>query len=314
MKTFKYIIKIVLLSCCTHSKAQVKEGFLPQESSYSVIFEKIDDVKLINKTKLFIAPNGTLLTLTDNTIVPIYLAKDKKEIKDVDFVFDLSKTYPDAQDIMWLNGKGIIIRHGTRIKNITDEGIYDIIMMPNNNFSIYPAKDNLIYIALYGKNNLTSLYLFDVLTKESCKLIDMPFRISDLNGDGDFCFICSGNDIYYLSEKNIKKVVSAPDPVVSLATSEYGLFYGTPNGIYYMDNPNESIYFFKASIKQLLCANNMLYIFTKNGFMSIINNANGYHEMYQRLRNPSAFPINYEEEKMFRIKKTMTIGKDKSTN
>jgi hypothetical protein len=288
--------------------AQVKEGFLPQESSYSVIFEKTDDSKLINKTKLFIAPNGTLLTLVNDIVVPIYLVKDKNENKDVDFVFDLSKKYPGAQDIMWLNSIGIIIRYGKMIKNITDKGVSDIMMMPNNKFSIYPAKDSLIYIALHGKDNSTSLFLFDVLTKKSCKLIDLPFRISDLNGDGDFCFVCSGNDIYYLSEKNIKKIISATDPVVSLAISEYGLFYGTPNGIYYMDNPNESIYFFKANVKQLLCDNNMLYIFTKDGSMSIINNVNGYHEMYQRIQNLSSSSINNSEKKMFHIEKAITIG------
>jgi hypothetical protein len=309
MKSFKYIISILLFCCSINSIAQIEKGLLPQESSYSVIFEK-SDLKLVNKTKLFIAPNGVLFALVDNIVVPIHLAEDGKESEPVDFILDLSKKYPNAQDIMWLDNQGIIIRYGKRIKNITDKGVSDIITMPNDKFSIYPAQENLIYIAVSEKNNSTSLFLFDISTQESCKLIDLPFKISYLDGDGDFCFVSSGNDIYYLSEQIVTKVFSAPEAVTSLATSEYGLFYGTSEGIYYMDNPDESICFFKANVKQLLCNHNMLYIFTKDGSMSIINNANGYHDMYQRIQDTNP---NESDNSMFRTEKIIITKKSLRT-
>lgn len=259
---------LLLLTCFTFAigHAQNKKGFIPDSTSYVVLSQPSEMTKnarlvycnILKYPLLF--TDDKLLLLADCTKKPIY--------------FTIPESVNQCESVFVIDSL-LICKSKRNIKCYTGNNFKDILVMQDDNYNIYPASGQYFYLV---KNDIksSSVYLVDMLTGDYFKLFDTPFIIDNLAGIGMECYVTSGQQIYFISDKICTVIEVADSKVQSLDFYDGGVFYSTEKACYYMGLPGKSYPFLLGDIKQLMLVDNHLYLLFRDGLLSVISNANGY--------------------------------------
>ena len=156
--------------------------------------------------------------------------------------------------------------------------------MPNEQFNIFPANDGSFYVVKQMTDSCF-VYLFNIQEKKFSKLFDAPFMINKFAGTGKECFVTSGEMIYFVSDENCTLVEVADSKVQSIDFFSDGAFYSTEKACYYMGLPGKSYPFLLGDIKQVMLVDNRLYLLFGDGLLSVIDNANQYQTLLDKVMN-----------------------------
>lgn len=275
----KIAILILVLGILLYqdSLAQSKnKGFIPDSCFYMVISQPsrvTKNAQLVygdNFRFPFLMSDGTMLLLSNDEVKDPVAFALPDEIKDCEDAFILD-------DLM-------ICKYGKTVKSFDGKKVKDIFTMPNEQYNIYPANDGFFYFVKH-KADSSFVYLFEIPTRKFSKLFDTPFLIDNLSGTGQETFVTSGEMIYFVSEEICSLVEVADSKVQSIDFYSDGAFFSTEAACYYMGFPGKSYPFLLSDIKQLMLVDNRLYLLFRNGLLSVIDNANQYQTLLDKVVN-----------------------------
>lgn len=280
-----YIIVALLgLFVAANGYAQTKySGIIADSTAYIVISQPSEitkNAKLIDNDLSrfpYLKIADTLLLLSTDTV------------KDV-IAFTLPEEMYDCEDLFFIDTI-IIGKVGDRIKQYDGEKVSTIMIMPDDNYDIYPADFGYIYIVRHDADT-SSVILLELSTVRYVTLFKTPFHIDNLVGDGFECYVSAGIMMFYFTEKEYLPVIVGESTIQSIATYEGGVFFSTQNACYFMGEKAQSYPFLLGNIKQLMLIDNRLYLLFNNGLLSVIDNADGY----RRLLEEAVKEINTEEK------------------
>lgn len=269
------IISFACLLIKINTCAQNNKGFIPDSTSYTVLSQPSDNVKSANLvySNVFKYPlllvNDTLLLLSDNIKTPVYFTfpESVKQCKDA-FIID---------SVFFCKCNNIIRSYAGKV-------FQDVLIMPDNNFNIYPATSKYFYLVT-NQNNQSAVYLVNMQTNGYLKLFDTPFIIDEIAGTGSECYIASQTLIYFVSEEIFTLIEVTDSNVQSLDFYEGGLFYSTEKACYYLGLPGKSYPFLLGNIKQLMLVDHHLYLLFNDGLLSVIDNPDGYRHLLDEVIN-----------------------------
>lgn len=259
------------------SLAQSKnKGFIPDSCSYMVISQPsrvTKNAQLVYGNNFrfpFLMSDGTMLLLSND------------EVKDP-VAFALPDEIKDCEDAFVL-GNLIICKYGKTVKSFDGKKVKDIFAMQDEQYNIYPANDGFFYFVKH-KADSSFVYLFETSTKTFSKLFDTPFIIDNVAGTGHESFVTSGEMIYFVSKEICTLVEIADSKVQSIDFYSDGAFFSTKAACYYMGFPGKSYPFLLGNIKQMMLVDNRLYLLFGNGLLSVIDRADQYQTLLDKVVN-----------------------------
>ncbi len=272
----RYIIFLICMLVCGNVFSQNRKCIIPDSTSYIVLSSQsniIKNAKLVycNVSRFpFLMGNNTLLMLANDDVDELVTFNLPKEIDKIEDVF--------------IKDSLLICKDSNIIKNFNGEKVDTILIMPDDNYNIYPANDDYFYIVKHDEDS-SSVYMVETVTGKFIKLFDSPVRIDNLAGTGYECIITCGNLIYFIAE-GICIIVDEADSIIqSIDYYKGGAFYSTKNACYYLGLSCKSYPFINGNVKQLMLVDNHLYLLFSDGLLSVIDNADGYRRLFSEIIN-----------------------------
>lgn len=272
-----YLILFGSLLLFQHGFAQNKyKGFITDSCSYTVLSQpsrvtKSAQLVYGNYFRFpFLMTDGTMLLMSNDEVEEPVAFALPNEIKDCEEVFILDSL--------------LVCKYGKTIERFDGEQIDTVLLLPDEQYKIYPANDGLFYLVKHEIDS-SSVYLVQAATKKLLKLFDTPFLVDNITGTGLESFVTSGEMIYYVSDEICTLVEVADSKVQSIDFYSDGAFYSTEKACYYMGLPGKSYPFLLGDIKQVMLVDNRLYLLFSNGLLSVINNANQYQILLDKVVN-----------------------------
>lgn len=278
MKKFNlYAILVTCLFIQVVTEAQSNsKGFLPDSCSYTVLSQP----SRVTKSAQMVYGNNLRFPflLTDGTMVLI----SNDEIDEA-ITFPLPDVIKDCESAFILDSL-LICKYSKIIKRFDGERVDTMLIMPNEQYNIYPANDGLCYLVNHDADS-SSVYLVQTTTGKLLKLFDAPFLIDNVAGTGLESFVTSDERIYYVSDKICTLVEVADSKVQSIDFYSDGAFYSTETACYYLGLPGKSYPFLLGDIKQLMLVDNRLYLLFRSGLLSVIDKADRYQLLLNEVMN-----------------------------
>lgn len=275
MKKVLLIIFSFSLFLSTNSYSQNSgKGVLPEGCSYTVISQPS---KVTKNAQLVYGSNfrfpllfadGNMVILTDDEVEEPFTFSMPEEIKCGENVFIL--------------GSLVICKSNTTIKSYDGKKVDNILILPDNQYNIYPANDGCFYLVRYATDS-SSVYLFEVSTGVIRKLFDVPFIIDKIAGTGPASFVTANETIYFISTEICSIYEIADSKVQSIDFTSEGAFYSTEKACYYMGLPGKSYPFLFGDIQQLMVVDNCLYLLFSNGLLSVIDHIDQYQTFLEEV-------------------------------
>lgn len=265
----------LFLSINGYSQNQQK-GFLPDSCSYMVISQPsrvTKNAQLVYGNNLrfpFLMADGVMLLLADD------------EIKDT-ISFMLPNDIKDCEEAFILDSL-LICKYSKTIKSFNGEKVDTVLVMPDEQYNIYPSNDGLFYLVKHDTDS-SSVYLVQVTTSKLMRLFDTPFLIDNITGTGRDSFVTSNGKIFFVSDDTCILLEVADSKVQSIDFYSDGAFYSTEDACYYLGLPGKSFPFLLGNIKQVMLVDNRLYLLFGNGQLSVIDRANQYQILLDDFMN-----------------------------
>ena len=252
------------------------KGFLPDKCSYQVISQPSRDTKsgqlVFGNTFRFpfLLTDGTMVLLSNDEIKKTVSLILPDEIKDCENAFILDSL--------------LICKYGTSIMSFDGETTAEVLIMDDEQYSIYPANDGLFYL-VENETTSSSVHLINAATGEITKLFDAPFAIDNIAGTGPKSYVTSNEMIYFVSKEVCTLIEVADSKVQSIDFYSDGAFYATEKACYYLGLPGKSYPFLSSNIKQVMLVDNRLYLLFRDGLLSVIDNADQYQTFLDEVMN-----------------------------
>lgn len=275
MKTIVLFIFSVGLFLSTNGYSQtINKGFIPDSSAYTVLSQPS---RVTKSAQMVYGSNFRFpFLLSDETM--ILLSND--EIKNP-VAFELPDEIKYCDELFILDSL-LVCKYGKIIKSFDGERVDTVLIMPDEQYHIFPANDGFCYLVNH-KTERSSVFLVQVTTGKSLKLFDAPFLIDNIAGTGPKSFVTSGEMIYYVSDEICTLVEIAESKVQSIDFYSDGAFYSTEKACYYLGFPGKSYPFLLGDIKQMMLVDNRLYLLFGNGLLSVIDHADRYQLLLDKV-------------------------------
>ena len=271
-----FIVSVGLfLSINAYSQNQQK-GFIPDSCSYMVISQP----SRVTKNAQMVYGNNFKFPFLMSDGIMVLLAND--EIKDT-ISFMLPNDIKDCEEAFILDSL-LICKYSKTIKSFNGEKVDTVLVMPDEQYHIYPSNDGLFYLVKHDTDS-SSVYLVQATTSKLMRLFDTPFLIDNITGTGRDSFVTSSGKIYFVSDDTCILLEVADSKVQSIDFSSDGAFYSTENACYYLGLPGKSYPFLLGNIKQLMLVDNRLYLLFRDGLLSVIDHADQYQALLDQVIN-----------------------------
>ena len=268
------LLGMLTVSCCN---AQSKYGgFIADSTSYIVISQPsamTAQARLVDNDISrfpFLKIDNYMLLLSNDTVEDVSAFRLPNEIQGCEDIFIIDTI--------------IICKVSNIIKQYDGEKVADVMIMPDDNYNIYPADYGYIYLVKHDKDT-SCVMLLETNTRRYVTLFKTPFHVENLVGNGHECYITAGLMIFYFTENDYVPIVVGESRIQSLATYEGGVFYSTQKACYFMGEKGKSYPFLLGDIKQLMLINNRLYLLFRDGLLSVFDNADGYRKLLEEVTN-----------------------------
>jgi len=266
MKRYIALIIMLLPFMAMSQKLNVR---LPKNADVEVL---VDAGTLPAATRMISIEEDKLTLLSGDEIITLY--------NDSIYYWGKVPTEVVKSDNIIMCYGVLVYKAGNCIKAWYDGSIMNVIDMPDDKYAIFPAVDDVIYLVRY-ENEKSKIFVFDVKTRMSVPLIEIPFKIKYLSANGLDIFLSEGKNIYYVSKDLSLKIFSTGTDVKSLAAGGGGVFYTTPQKCGYIGNLNAAIDLFEGNVKQILCNKNKLYMLFKNGKIASVGNIAEFGKIFE---------------------------------
>ncbi|MBR6092199.1 MAG: hypothetical protein IKQ09_05215 [Bacteroidales bacterium] len=279
MRNNKLSIIIIIIGVLINVNgiAQSKySGFVPDSTSYyfiSLPTTMTKDAILVDND----ISNFPFLLIDDNMLL---LSNDNI---DNPIAFSLPDKMHGSEDVFIIDTI-IISKVSDTIKKYDGYNVSNIMIMPDDNYDIYPANYGYIYFIKHDADS-SSVMLMEMNTGKYVTLFTTPFHIENIVGDGLECYITSGVIVFYVTEKDFIPIAIGDTDIQSIVSYEDGVFYSTQKACYYIGSKGLSYPFLLGDIKQLMLVDNRLYFLFRDGLLSVIDNADSYHKLLEKAIN-----------------------------
>ena len=173
MKRYFALIILLLPLMAMSQTLNVK---LPEDSAFEIL---VDAETLPNISRMIFCDEDKLTFISGNEIITLYN-------DSIYFWGDVPVEVLQSEKIVLCYGV-LIYKSDKYIKAWYNDSTMNVIDMPDEKYSIFEGLDDVIYL-VRKKNDKSAINLFDVKTRMSLSIIDMPFDIE--------CFSSKGLDIF----------------------------------------------------------------------------------------------------------------------
>lgn len=252
MKKEKQIITllfIVLFFINNRAQAQISSLF-PDESTYDKVFSS---TTFDEPYFLCLGPKGELQVVSEGIAVCI------NDSTATSYILPLTEGLTNAH---WIDENNVLLSSGNTIYffNINDGYLRPVAHVDSGEVAFKMGKSKLYYYNA-GSKIINSITFNDTSISPISFVVDN--EISSLAIDEeDNCILATGNKIFAITEDlELFPIWKSKKDILSIEIGQNGeLYYGTIDGIFYLDNKYNNFKILDKGAKQIVCHEDNLYM------------------------------------------------------
>ena len=137
--------------------------------------------------------------------------------------------------------------------------------MDTQAFAIFAGSGGRYHVVAAEADSLFAWYQCNITTAEMECIVRQKEPIQLILDIGGTAFCITGKDIYYVTDTNMDKLLTADDIITSAIYTPQGLFYCTQNGLFLMDNEGNTATLSDDAYHSLYYDNGTVYLVMQNG-------------------------------------------------